>query len=79
MRLLINADVDELKSLIQGNTHSQDFNAGSVDDVFLPPYQNASQPGLVLNVILINPLSKHGGLLQGVTWANAFCTDILMS
>lgn len=38
------ADVDELKSLIQGYTHSQDLNAGSVDDVFLhhikmPPNQ----------------------------------------
>ena len=63
MRLLINADIDELKSLVQGYTHSQHLNAGPVDDMFLPPRQSASQPGLVLNVILIKPLSKHRGLL----------------
>lgn len=46
-------------------------------DMFLPPCQNASQAGLVVHVTLREPLSKHSGLLQGVTWADVFCIEIL--
>lgn len=56
-----------------GHTYSQHFNLGPVDGLFLPPHQNVSQPGFVINGFLLKPLSKHSWPLYGVTRANTFC------